>query len=274
MARPRAIGPELAAIVLEDVGLGDRISAVARRYGISPTTVRRLVRLHGIPPRPPGRPTLWSSWPEAQREALLRDYASGVPLIQMAKTYDLSPATISRLVQEAIEDGNQEASDARIARLHYEDGLTIARLARLFRRSTARIKAILDAHRPADSAPRGKPVAEPTPRLSDQDALALADAYRRGRTVSDLCKQFGLPVGTFYRTIYRAERLMGLPRGTIMAERCMRPFTCQHPLSTHATLYAELANALAKGTTSLTQLSYQYRAPRRVVRERLLGRKS
>lgn len=273
MGRPRALSSQLALLVLEDIALGDRITPVARRYGLSPSTVRRLIRQHGIGPRAPGRPSLWALWPDGERTAIVAEYLSGRTLVDIARERDLSPMTVARLVDDATRHMAEasEARDALIARLHFERGLSITRLCRLFRLGHERVRAILDAHRPPDAppAPRRPPVASKEPRLTDQEALRLADAYGQGHTVSDICRRFGVSVGTLYRALHRVERLLGLPKNHIVAARCTRPFTCTHPIAHHAALYAEVAHELAEGTATAAQIARRYGAPTRAVRQRL-----
>ncbi|MFJ5881990.1 MerR family transcriptional regulator [Kitasatospora cineracea] len=79
---------------------GASTGAVARRLGVSPTTVRSWERRYGIGPaeRPPGRHRRWTARDVAVLEAMCRLTAHGVPPAEAAR---LAPAQAERDAQGA-----------------------------------------------------------------------------------------------------------------------------------------------------------------------------
>ncbi|MFI1517493.1 MerR family transcriptional regulator [Kitasatospora cineracea] len=87
-------------------GTGASTGAVARRLGVSPTTVRSWERRYGIGPaeRPAGRHRRWTARDVAVLEAMCRLTAHGVPPAEAAR---LAPAQAERLALAQAEQAEQ-----------------------------------------------------------------------------------------------------------------------------------------------------------------------
>lgn len=74
---------------------GEPVDAIAMRYGVSRTQVLRIARIFSLPKRPKSKVS------DADFKAAMTDYASGVPVADIADTYGVSQAWVSKHAQAA-----------------------------------------------------------------------------------------------------------------------------------------------------------------------------
>lgn len=82
-----------------DAYLNDKtIKSIAKRYGISPQTVAKIVSRHGIPDRAKAKGYLGLS--EHDRQSITSLWRDGSPQQALSRAYNINPATIRRVLLE------------------------------------------------------------------------------------------------------------------------------------------------------------------------------
>lgn len=72
---------------------GEQVSSIEQRFGCSRTTVLKYARMAGLPKRPKHSPV-------EIRAAVIRDYKAKMPIAEIARLHDVSPAYVSKVARE------------------------------------------------------------------------------------------------------------------------------------------------------------------------------
>ncbi|MGY3615639.1 hypothetical protein [Bradyrhizobium sp. USDA 10063] len=72
---------------------GEDVNRIADRFGCTRGTVLRYARMAGLPTRP-------KHFPTKIRRAVIRDYKAAMPVADIARLHEVSPAYVSKVARE------------------------------------------------------------------------------------------------------------------------------------------------------------------------------
>jgi len=72
---------------------GESVEQISARFGCSRGTVLRYARMAGLPTRP-------KHFPADVRRAVIRDYKAKMPVADIARLHEVSPAYVSKIARE------------------------------------------------------------------------------------------------------------------------------------------------------------------------------
>lgn len=82
------------AEVIAGYEAGASVDALAEKFGVSNSPIRRILQDAGVQMRPPFRPPLGGRWPDP--DLLVADYAAGATLSSIGRDYNVGVKTVRR----------------------------------------------------------------------------------------------------------------------------------------------------------------------------------